>query len=186
MTTAKSNLRHYLLSKRRSLSNEAWRNGSAQICDHLRHFPPFQNATTILSYVSHRQEPDLSGLLSLAKIWGLPRCVEGRQKTLAWHHYQPGDRLISGQYGIAEPHPDLPPIDIEHLDLILVPAVGCSTRGDRLGYGGGFYDRFFAGLTQPVITIGIIFECSLMETIPIDPWDIPLDYVCTEKKIYAP
>ncbi len=185
MNQSQSSLRQYLLSKRRSLSNEAWRIASDQLCHNLRNFALFQAATTILSYYSHRQEPDLSGLFSLEKTWGLPRCVSKDLKELAWHHYQPGDRLISGQFGITEPHPDLPLINLAHLDLILVPAVGCTKKGDRLGYGGGFYDRFFASLTRPVTTIGIVFECCLTEQLPSDPWDIALDYVCTEKNIYS-
>ena len=95
-----------------------------------------------------------------------------------------GDRLISGKYGITEPHPDLPLIDLSTIDLILVPAVACTKSGDRLGYGGGFYDRFFATLTRKITTIGIVFNCCLAETLPTDSWDKSLDFVCTETDFY--
>lgn len=160
-----------------------WRNCSDQLCLRLSPQPFFQNAKTILSYCTYRNEPDLSLLFHLQaqKNWGLPRCVG---QNLAWHRYQLGDRLISGQFGITEPHPDLPLLDLETIDLMLVPAVACTKTGDRLGYGGGFYDRFFQTLTQKITTIGIVFNRCLAETLPTDPWDISLDYVCTETDFY--
>lgn len=190
MTQTKATLRQYFLSQRRSLSNQAWRTASDQICDNLRHHPPFQQAKTVLSFTSYRNEPDLEPLFitknNREKNWALPRCVG---KDLAWHCYRKGDRLVSGKYGITEPHPDLPLLDLTTIDVILVPAVACTKNGDRLGYGGGFYDRFFASLppnlTEKLTTIGIIFECCLAETLPTDPWDKKLDFICTEKQIYC-
>lgn len=157
-----------------------WRTGSEKICDQLRQHALFNESQAILSYLSYRNEPDLAALFETKKSWGLPRCVG---KKLAWHRYKKGDRLISGKYGITEPHPDLPLINLEKIDLILVPAVACNKNGDRLGYGGGFYDRFFASQTQSIPTIGIIFDCCLAAELPRDPWDKPLDYICTEKEI---
>ncbi|MGB2924491.1 MAG: 5-formyltetrahydrofolate cyclo-ligase [Limnothrix sp.] len=182
MDLSKSDLRQYFLSKRRSLSNESWRTNSQRICNYLQQHPVFTEARTILSYLSYRNEPDLSSLLTTKKTWGLPRCVG---KKLAWHHYQTGDVLTSGKYGITEPHPDSPFINLDKIDLILVPAVACSKSGDRLGYGGGFYDRFLTSRNHPVTTIGIIFDCCLAPKLPRDPWDIPLNYICTDKAIFS-
>lgn len=182
MTSSKSDLRKYFLSKRRSLSREDLRTWSDQICQQLEQHSSFQQAQTVLNYYSFRQEPDLAPLLSLDKTWGLPRCVE---KELAWHKYQKGDCLVSGKFGITEPDKDLPLLDVSTIDLILVPAVACTKNGDRLGYGGGFYDRFFTTFTHKVTTIGVVFECCLAEKLPTDTWDFTLDYVCTEKGIYA-
>ncbi|MBV5259476.1 5-formyltetrahydrofolate cyclo-ligase [Synechococcus moorigangaii CMS01] len=173
-------LRQTFKQQRRSLSEPEWRAANRAICENLRQSDIFAKATTVLSYLSHYREPCLTELFNVPKIWGLPRCVG---KHLAWHHYQLGDRLTIGTFGIREPEPSAPYIDLHTIDLVLVPALACSKSGDRLGYGAGFYDRFFATLSGPVVTVGIVFECCFVPTLPHDPWDVPLDYVCTEQQL---
>jgi 5-formyltetrahydrofolate cyclo-ligase len=176
----KVELRKRLLQKRRSLSHPEWDLTSQQICDQLHRSRLFQNATTVLSYYSFKQEPNLNALHhSTPKIWGLPRCVE---QSLSWHHWTPnGFPLQVGKFGITEPHPESPSIEPDQVDLILVPCVACDRQGYRLGYGGGFYDRLFSlpeWKNKPAI--GIVFEFALIEELAIDPWDQPLSAICTE------
>ncbi|MBD2576337.1 5-formyltetrahydrofolate cyclo-ligase [Oscillatoria sp. FACHB-1406] len=178
----KAELRRQLLKQRRSLSARVWQTRSKQLCDRLQEFPIFARSTTILAYWSCHQEPDLSPLLSRSdKVWGLPRCVD---KSLCWHHWKPGEALERGSYGIFEPHADSPRLQAESIDLILVPAVACDRAGYRLGYGGGFYDRLLS-LPQwsSIPTLGIVFEFALLESLPVEPWDIALNGVCTEEQI---
>lgn len=186
--TSKPDLRRSLLKARRTLTPEIWREQSDRLCTHLQNTPQFIQAQTILAYTSFRQEPDLSPLISGSvsndsKRWGLPRCVE---KNLAWHVWSSASRPLQlGAYGILEPHADEPIIDLETVDLILVPAVAADRQGYRLGYGGGFYDRLLSNpnwATKP--TIGILFEFALLPHLPIDPWDHPLDGICTEAGLF--
>jgi 5-formyltetrahydrofolate cyclo-ligase len=177
----KAELRRSLLQTRKSLSREDWKTKSLQICAHLQAASVFQQAHTILSYFSFRQEPDLSSLFELKKNWGFPRCIE---KSLVWHRWSFQDALPlqSGAYGILEPHSDAPLIEPEAVDLILVPCVGCDDRGYRLGYGGGFYDRLLsASEWQDKVTIGITFAFAHLPALPIDEWDQRLKGICTEK-----
>ncbi len=173
----KSELRKIYLQKRRSLSLQEWESKSQQICEHLKASDTFRSAKTVLSYCSFRQEPNLQKLLTIPKVWGLPRCVE---KTLIWHVWTPGT-LRSSNFGIQEPDPESPLINPEQVDLILVPCVMCDRRGYRLGYGGGFYDRL---LSQPEwqkkTTIAIVFDFAVVDQLSIDPWDQPLSRICTE------
>ena len=77
-----------------------------------------------------------------------------------------------------------PLLQSSKVDLILVPAVACNFNGYRLGYGGGFYDRMLSQeewTSKP--TIGIVFEFAYLQDLPIDSWDKPLDFVCTENGI---
>jgi 5-formyltetrahydrofolate cyclo-ligase len=138
----------------------------------------------ILAYQSFRQEPDLTLLFStLAMDWGLPRCVG---KTLQWQRWRWGEGLVQGQYGIWEPDPALPRVEPSEVDLILVPCVACDRAGYRLGYGGGYYDRLFADPRwQGIPAIGVVFEDAYVEALPRDPWDLPLQGVCTESGYYA-
>ena len=181
----KKALRESLLKDRQSIAPEIWQAKSNQLCDHLRSSALFIQAQTVLAYFSTRQEPDLSALFPIAKIWGFPRCVG---KSLIWHIWSPDDSLALqiGAYGILEPHPDAPTLLPEPVDLILVPAIACDTRGYRLGYGGGFYDRLLAlpaWAEKP--TIGIVFESTYLSELPRDEWDHPLTAVCTEKGLIS-
>lgn len=187
MNCAKTLLRRQLLQQRLALTAEIWEQQSEQICIQLQKCVQFQQAQTILTYCSHRQEPDLSYLFvdvasgvenPTNKQWGLPRCVG---KDLFWHRWEPQQPLITGAYGILEPRADLPLLEAAEVDLMLVPSVGIDRSGYRLGYGGGYYDRLRANpLWRNVPTIGIVFDFGYVDALPIEPWDLPLDGVCTE------
>jgi 5-formyltetrahydrofolate cyclo-ligase len=177
---SKVDLRRSLLKKRKSLSEQEWREKSDRIVSHLLASPLLSAGRTILAYFSCRQEPDLNSLFHHKHCyWGLPRCIG---EHLAWHIWQPGDEIQVGAYGIAEPLSTAPTIPPSAVDLILVPAVACDRRGYRLGYGGGYYDRLLSSpewRSKP--TIGIVFEFAYLPQLPTDPWDIPLHGVCTEE-----
>jgi len=188
-TQQKGELRRALIKARQSLPLEVWREKSDRLCTHLQNWPPFAQAQTVLAYLSCRQEPDLSPLFTIdAKKhrWGFPRC-EGN--SLIWHTCSPEDErsLQTGTYGIREPKPELPVLSAQQVDLILVPAIACDRRGYRLGYGGGFYDRL---LSSPdwccKLTVGIVFEFARLATLPTDPWDQPLQVICTEAGLFMP
>lgn len=167
-----------LLQTRQSLPATEWRAKSDRLCHQLQSVSIFATARTILAYSSFRQEPDLSLLLAQHYCWGLPRCVG---KALVWHQFQPGDLLQTGAYGIVEPLPDAPEITTAAVDLILVPAVACDRQGYRLGYGGGYYDRLLSSpewAAKPAI--GIVFDFAYLPQLPVDPWDKPLQAICTE------
>jgi 5-formyltetrahydrofolate cyclo-ligase len=102
-------------------------------------------------------------------------------KDLIWHVWQPSELLQKGAYGILEPNSESPILAPNNVDLILVPAVALDRQGYRLGYGGGYYDRLRAHPSwSDIPTIGITFDFAIVGSIPIDPWDLPLDAICTE------
>ena len=180
----KTELRRSLLKQRSSLPSKLWRAKSDRICARLQSFPLYSQAKTVLAYFSFRQEPDLSPLWqnqALKQRWGFSRCVG---KSLIWYLWQPGEQLLTGKYGILEPLATAPAVSVQEVDLILVPTVACDRQGYRLGYGGGFYDRLLTSTGWDAIpTIGIVFDFAYLPVLPVDSWDIKLDYICSEQKI---
>jgi len=182
---SKKQLRRALLNQRRQIPHEIWQYKSQELCDRLTHWQIFQQAQNILAFTSFRQEPDLSPLWQRFsdKTWGFSRCIE---KDLIWHQVAIADfesNMRSGTFGILEPCHNLPIMDLQNIDLILIPAVACDRRGYRLGYGGGFYDRWLPNSTG--LKIGIIFEQFYLDELPSDIWDVPLDVIVTESLIYC-
>jgi 5-formyltetrahydrofolate cyclo-ligase len=140
----------------------------------------FPSSGTVLTYLPMRGEVDLRPLIAAATHlhWAVPRVVEAPHRGLLFHEYRP-DRLIRHRFGMLEPDPELPVIDPLQAELILVPGLAFTPAGDRLGYGGGYYDRLLsqAGLAP---TLGPCFRALLLDEIPHGGLDVPVDSVVTE------
>jgi 5-formyltetrahydrofolate cyclo-ligase len=109
----------------------------------------------------------------------LPVVVAPRQ-PLVFREWHPGVRLAHGALDIPYPvdSPELQP------DVVLLPMNGWDAQGYRLGYGAGFFDRTLASLTKRPVTIGVSYELARLDTIQPQAWDIPMDYVVTERGVY--
>lgn len=179
----KKQLRKKLIKQRENLAETVWKENSDRLCENLQNDALFQQAKTILAYLSIRREPDLSPLFKINRHWGFSRCVENH---LIWHSWRDNEPLIKGKFGILEPLPHSPVLTAADVDLILIPAVACDYQGYRLGYGGGFYDRL---LNSPqwrnIPTIGIIFEFALLSQLPVESWDQKLTAICTENQVLS-
>jgi 5-formyltetrahydrofolate cyclo-ligase len=101
-------------------------------------------------------------------------------RPLVFREWHPGVKLAEGAMGIAYP------VDSAELspDAVMLPMNGWDGQGYRLGYGAGFFDRTLASLARKPATIGVSYELARLETIHPQGWDIPLDYVVTERGVY--
>jgi 5-formyltetrahydrofolate cyclo-ligase len=109
----------------------------------------------------------------------LPVVVAPRE-PLVFREWHPGVRLAHGALDI--PYPvDSPEVQPE---AVLLPMNGWDAQGYRLGYGAGFFDRTLASLAQRPVTIGVSYELARLDTIQPQAWDIPMDYVVTERGVY--
>jgi 5-formyltetrahydrofolate cyclo-ligase len=106
--------------------------------------------------------------------------VVARGAPLIFREWHPGVELAEGDLGIPYPvrSPEVLP------DAVLLPMNGWDRQGYRLGYGAGFFDRTLAGLAKKPETIGISYELARIETICPQSWDVPLDWVVTERGVY--
>jgi 5,10-methenyltetrahydrofolate synthetase len=109
----------------------------------------------------------------------LPVVVAPKQ-PLAFREWHPGTELAKGPLDIPYPvsSPEVVP------EAVLLPMNGWDARGYRLGYGGGFFDRTLASLAKKPVVIGVSYELARLETIDPQPWDIPMDYIVTERGVY--
>ena len=178
---SKPSLRKQFIARRKAISTQDLAAHSQAIANHIERCDWFQAAQTVYAYRSFRQEITLQWLYDRhpqSHRWGFPRCVGHEMVWHQWTGQADSDFSISA-LGIEEPQECWPTLDIP--DLILVPTVACDRRGYRLGYGGGYYDRMLEklqGLEHR--TIGIVMEDFLIDALPIEPWDQPLDAICTE------
>ena len=139
----------------------------------------------VAAYCAFDGEPELDGWLKRhrGQIW-LPRVLPDYR--LAFHHANPltacSQRRMprTNRYGIIESS-DPRQRGLNSLDALLIPLVGFDARGNRLGMGAGFYDRALSKrLGRRPLAIGVAFGCQQVDSLPVDPWDQPLDYVVTD------
>jgi 5-formyltetrahydrofolate cyclo-ligase len=163
---------------------------SARIVDRFTSLPEYQAAKTVMFYVDVRAEVRTRHALPAALASGkrvvVPFCVDG---LLELFHLEDMDELEIGMYRILEPRADLRDVaakrvDVESLDLVMVPGVAFDDRGGRTGHGKGYYDKLLehAPGTSPLVALA--FECQMFPEIPMQDHDIFMDRVVTEEKVY--
>lgn len=181
----KEKLRAKLLNRRKEIPADEFGEASAVIIQQLKELAEFKEAETIHCYVSMngRREVNTHGfirdMLSAGKRVVVP--VTNFKKGILNHvALESIDDLESNKWGVLEPG-NGKQIAPEALDLVVIPMVGGDELGNRIGYGKGFYDRFLKEVSCS--KIGLIFERNIVEQIPVEDFDIPLDKIITERRI---
>ena len=191
----KNTLRRHYKDLRDGLTQAERTAAEAAVYESLFSLPAWQEATVICGYMSVRGElnttPVLRRAVAEGKTVALPVTItdafEGR---MVFRALPDGDfdRLTPARFGIPEPDEGCPAVSPADLSgaLILVPALAFDHEGYRLGYGGGYYDRFLQGLLEeniPVITVGLAFSACVTEILPRNPYDIPVQIILDERRI---
>ena len=187
-------LRKELRAKRRALSWREQRVASEQLLHQVKGLTEFTRAKRIAFYLANDGELDPLSVLeyaeSLGKLCYLP-VIHPVYSNLMWFApYQTGDALEPNRFGILEPIQERvnERCSPKTLDIVFTPLVGFDDKGNRMGMGGGFYDRTFAFLretkTIKPLLVGIAHECQHVKELPTESWDMPLTAVITDNKIY--
>jgi 5-formyltetrahydrofolate cyclo-ligase len=149
---------------------------SAQICNKIEMSEAFQNSTNIMIFFPLNHEVDLTSLLTHNKNFYLPRVND---KELDVCYYELGDELEYSKFKTLEPK-TAPITNLDILDTIYIPALMADKNNYRLGYGGGFYDKFLSKLTPRTKKVVVIPECLIIDELPHDSFDIASDFVICE------
>lgn len=190
--TDKSALRAELIGKRRSLAPEAALSASERVIARVRALPEWRNAARALLYWPVRNEVDLRPLA--AELWQrgatvlLPRCRPDEKGVMDLACAACEADLRPGAFSIMEPDAaTCPPAPECVPDLALIPGVGFDRAGNRLGFGGGYYDRLLSTeQMRGTRTIGVGYGFQLVDELPAEPWDKPMNLICTDGELWRP
>jgi 5-formyltetrahydrofolate cyclo-ligase len=172
-----------LIEARESLDAATLDSFRRRLDSHLRRSFPGLATAKLAIYWPIRGEYDARPLAQklreLGAVTALPVVVRARQ-PLVFREWHPGVALATGPLGIPYPVGSDPVVPT----AVLVPMLGWDEGGYRLGYGAGFFDRTLASLTPKPVVIGVSYELGKLKTIHPQGWDIPMDWVVTERGTY--
>ena len=164
---AKQRMRELLIQKRRMMSAEERTAQSALILSQLEKMTVFQEAKTVLLYYPKNNEVDVLPLFKRYKRDKVLLLPVTHRRGMTANPYEGNDKMHRGKVGI--PEPTTPPYEGE-IDLIIVPAVAFDKQGNRLGRGGGYYDRFLKKQSHATF-IGVGYDFQLVDEVPVRQHD---------------
>ncbi|RKL62167.1 5-formyltetrahydrofolate cyclo-ligase [Thermoanaerobacteraceae bacterium SP2] len=182
----KKELRRIFLKTRSELAAEDIIEKSAKIMSRLFSLSEFRGAKTIMFYVDAGNEvktrDGLTKALSEGKRVVVPKVKKGY--GLLAIEIKSLDELSPGTFGILEPAGEKG-ISPEEIDLVVVPGVAFDKKGNRMGYGAGYYDSFLPKLRPEVKKVAIAFEMQVTDSLPAEEHDVKMDMIITENTLYS-
>ncbi len=182
-------IRRQLLEKRSTMRGPDVDSMSHSIVDSVMSLEEWDKAGEVLLYWPIRNEVDVRPLLEDAWNCGkklfMPCCRKNEPGQMDFGVVRAEADLMSGSFGIKEPcrtRCEFP--GAVSPDLIIVPGVGFDRNGFRIGFGGGYYDRFLARpQKEGFLSVGVCYSFQLVDGFPIEPWDKNVQLVCTDKEL---
>lgn len=184
----KNFMRKDILNKRKALSQKEVILKSNKISELLLSTDFYLKSHTIMTYIDFRNEVMTEKIiresLETEKDIVIPISIVETKDILLSQLLDFDKELTTGAYGILEPRQEyIREVKPESIDLVLVPGVAFDRRGSRIGYGGGYYDRFLKKLDKSIPKVALAFDMQLAEIVYRDNHDIPMDYIITENEI---
>jgi 5-formyltetrahydrofolate cyclo-ligase len=184
----KKELRRKVQQLRDSIDPEQRRILSDRVAANLWSVPEFVAADTVLFFISFRSEVDTMPMIIRAleekKTVCVPCTDAGNKAMVASRITDLDTDLELGNYDILEPREEcLRPLPPESMDVILMPGVAFDLTGGRLGYGGGYYDRFLEKCSPDCMLVAVAFEIQIVEHVPCADHDANIHKIVTEKRV---
>jgi 5-formyltetrahydrofolate cyclo-ligase len=181
---SKAGLRESVRARRRAIPPDERTRDAQALADRLAELPELSHVDLVLAYGANREEIDPEPALARLRASGVRVAYPRVSKdALELHEVADPAELVIGSFSIREPRPSAPRVDPCAIDVVFVPAVAFDRRGYRIGYGGGFYDRFLAGLPTGPLRIGLAFDEQILDEVPTQPHDEPVDIIVTPTKV---
>ncbi|ECZ3145856.1 5-formyltetrahydrofolate cyclo-ligase [Salmonella enterica] len=190
LSLSRQEIRRMIRQRRRALTPEQQRRFGQQAAARMLSFPPVVMAHTVAVFLPFDGELDTQPLIE--QLWQagkrvyLPVLHPFSPGNLLFLHYHPQSALVTNRLKIREPRLDVRDVlPLAKLDVLVTPLVAFDEGGQRLGMGGGFYDRTLQNWQQhKILPVGYAHNCQLVEKLPVEEWDIPLPAVVTPSKIW--
>ena len=183
---SKKEIRSDFLEKRRSFSQEQVQEKSALIFEKLFSLEEFSQAKNIGVYVSFKKEVEtikiIEKLLKDGKNIYSP-VMDIEKERFSFAKISSLDSMIENKYGVLEPT-EKELVDVSKIEVFLVPGAVFDLQGNRIGWGKGYYDKFFGENKTNGTKIGLFFEFQKVEAIDPESFDVKMDFIVTEKQIY--
>lgn len=183
----KRGIRKELLRKRDELSPVVRSEKASLIRERLLSLPEFINAETVLFYASFRSEVETLDLiresLQTGKKIVLPKVDRAKHMLMLYEIRHMGE-LTAGYMGIPEPVPGVDRLrSMEDIDLAIVPGAGFDVSGNRLGYGGGYYDILLAESRRKIPLIALAYEEQIVDAVAAEEHDVKVDIIVTDRSV---
>ena len=183
-------LRKRILTERKNINTVKKEVMDNKILDQFYKSEYYRKSKKIFIYISYDSEINTIGIINKAlnddkKIY-VPR-TELKTRLMDAVEITSLDNLVESKYGILEPSIKETHINPNEIDLIVVPGVAFDRQGGRMGYGAGFYDRYFNKINEDnmkrIIKLALAYDFQIIEKVPMDEQDIPVDYIITENEV---
>lgn len=184
----KRELRSIYMKKRSAISEDSIKSMSKLIESSLFSLDLYKNSSVIMTYVNFGNEVITENIirhsLNLEKTIGVPITIPKTRELIVSELRDFDKELEVGVYNILTPKKEyIREIKPSKIDLVLVPGIAFDRKGYRVGYGGGYYDRFLCKINENAITIALAFSMQLIDSVPKGYYDLPVDYILTEKEL---
>ncbi len=185
----KKELRKKVLEARDKISDEELNCRSKVILEKVKEIDEFKKSKTIMIYVSYGKEINthdfISECISMGKNVITPICRYSDRTLILGKTKSFPEGFNMTKYGILELEPnECEQIDPKDIDLIIMPGVAFTKQGDRMGYGGGYYDKLLSKASDKLVTIAPVLQEFIFDEIPIEAHDIPMDYVVADEDVF--
>lgn len=182
----KPELRKELLRKRDAIPPEVRKAKNRLIQERILTLDEFRNAGVIFFFASFRTEFETTELIKISLAAGkrsvLPK-VDREKQELVLYEIRDFSELAPGYMGIPEPASPETPVSMNEVELVIIPGAGFDPHGNRIGYGGGYYDRLLSGLQKYVPVIAPAYEEQIVDLIPSEPHDIRVQMIVTDRQL---
>jgi 5-formyltetrahydrofolate cyclo-ligase len=183
MDALKDRLRKETVRKLKALPKAYREESDRKICGRILSLPEYQEAGTLFTFVGTKDEIDTMSLikdaLKAGKRVGVPRSGDGG--VMAVYAITGEEDLKPGRFGILEPVEAAELIPIEEIDFCVIPCLACDLKGNRLGHGGGYYDRYLS--RRRMATVVVCYHELVLPEVPVMEHDVPVDRVVTEQVV---